>query len=65
MCLLKKFGFGNKFRKWIHILIKNPELRVVNGGKATPYFKLERGTRQGDSISASLYYNFGSSFFFN
>ena len=24
MCLLKKFGFGNDFRKWIQMLMKNP-----------------------------------------
>ena len=45
MCVLKKFGFGNDFRKWIQILMKNLESRVINGGKTTPYFKLERGTR--------------------
>ena len=41
MCVLKKFEFGNEFRKWIQILIKNPESCVINGGKATPYFKLK------------------------
>ena len=35
--------------------MKNPELCVINGGKTTPYFKLERGTRQGDPISAYLF----------
>ena len=55
MCVLKKFGFGNDFRKWIQILMKNPESCVINGGKTTPYFKLERGTRQGDPISAYLF----------
>ena len=53
MCVLKKFG--NDFRKWIQILMKNPESCVINGGKTTPYFKLERGTRQGDPISAYLF----------
>ena len=55
MCVLKKFGFGNDFRKWIQILMKNPESCVINGGKTTPYFKLERGTRQGDPILAYLF----------
>ena len=55
MCVLKKFGFGNEFRKWIQILLKNPESCVINGGKTTLYFKLERGTRQGDPISAYLF----------
>ena len=52
MCMLKKSGFGNDFRKWIQILMKNLESRVINGGKTTPYFKLERGTREGDPTSA-------------
>ena len=55
MCVLKKFGFGNDFRKWIQILTKNSESCVINGCKTTPYFKLDRGTRQGDPISACLF----------
>ena len=55
MCLLKKFGFGNEFRKWIQILMKNPESCVINGDKTTPYFKLERGTIQGDPILTYLF----------
>ena len=55
ICVLKNFGLGNGFRKWIQILLKNPESCVINGGKTTPYFKLERGTRQGDPISAYLF----------
>ena len=54
MCV-KKFEFGKDFRKWMQILMKNPESCVINGGKTTPYFKLERGTRQGDLISAYLF----------
>ena len=55
MCVLKKFEFGNEFQKWIQILMKNSESCVINGGKTTPYFKLERGTRQGEPISAYLF----------
>ena len=51
ICVLKKFGFGNDFQKWIQILMKNPQ----SCGYTTPYFKLERGTRQGDPISAYLF----------
>ena len=47
MCLSKK-----KIDLAIQILMKNPELCVINGSKTTPYFKFERGTRQGDLISA-------------
>ena len=35
--------------------MKNPESCVINGGKTTSYFKLERGTRQGDPILAYLF----------
>ena len=35
--------------------MKNPEPCVINDGKTTPYFKLERGTRKGDPISAYLF----------
>ena len=49
------FGFGNDFRNWIQILMKKSESRVINSGKTTPYFKLERGTREGDPILAYLF----------
>ena len=35
--------------------MKNLEPCVINAGKRTPYFKLERGTRQEDPISAYLF----------
>ena len=53
--VLKKFGFGNTFIKWIQTLLKNQESCVINGGNTTKYFKLERGPRQGDPISAYLF----------
>ena len=52
--MVEKNRFDNEFRKWIQILIKIPESCAINGGKTTPYFKLERGIRQGDPISAYL-----------
>ena len=39
----------------MQILLKNSESCVINGGKTVPYFKLERGTRLGDPISAYLF----------
>ena len=53
--LICVFGFGSDFQKWIQILMKNTQSCVINGGYTTPYFKLERGTRQGDPISAYLF----------
>ena len=35
--------------------MKYPEPSVINDGKTTSYFKLERGTRKGDPISAYLF----------
>ena len=53
--VLNKFGFGQNFISWIEIILKNQESCVINSGKTTKYFKLNRGARQGDSISAYLF----------
>ena len=53
--ILRKFGFGIDFVSWIKTILKNQESCIINGGKTTKYFKLERGTRQGDPISAYLF----------
>ena len=52
---LEKYSFKNDFTRWIKLLLKNQELCIINGGQATNYFKLERGTRQGGSLSAYLF----------
>ena len=52
---LRVFGFGEYFIKWIIIILKNQESCVMNGGLSTGYFKLLRGARQGDPISAYLF----------
>ena len=53
--VLKQYGFGDEFIKWIKKLLKNQESCVLNSGKTTRYFKLERGTRQSDQISGYLF----------
>ena len=40
---------------WIKILLTNQQSRVINGGSTTSFFKLEKGVRQGDPISAYLF----------
>ena len=53
--VLEKYGFEKDFIKWIKILLPNRESCIVNPGATTNYFKFEKGTRQGDSISAYLF----------
>ena len=52
---LKKFGFGPKFRKWIHMFQQNSNSRVILNGHMSRPFKLHRGCRQGDPISPYLF----------
>ena len=56
---LKAFGFGPDFIQWVKTFFKNVESCVMNNGRSTSYFPLERGTQQGDPILAYLF-NFGS-----
>ena len=49
--VLKSFGFGKNFIKWIRVLLNAQVSCVLNGGITTPYFNLERG----DPISAYLF----------
>ena len=41
--------------KWMQILLRNQESCLISGGTTTKYFKLEKGIRQGDRISAYLF----------
>ena len=54
--VLKKYSFGDDFIDWILILFNSQESCVINGGHSTKYFPLERGARQGDPISAYLFF---------
>ena len=51
----EKCGFKKKLLKWIETLLNNQESCIINGGITTHYFKLKKGTRQGDLISAYLF----------
>ena len=53
--ILQLFGFGIGFVSWIKTVLNNQESCIINGGNATKYFKLERGARQGDPVSACLF----------
>ena len=53
--VLQIFNFHENFIKWIKLLHYIVESCVLNNGYSTGYFKLERGTRQGDPIAAYLF----------
>ena len=53
--VLKKYGFGDSFINWIKAITSKQESCVINAGKTTPFFRLERGARQGDPISAYIF----------
>ena len=55
LAVLKKFGFGTSFIKWIKTILNKSKSCVINSGKTTQYFQLNRGARHGDSISADLF----------
>ena len=55
IAILEKIGFGTEFIEWIKILLNNQQLCVINRGKASKYFRVERGTWQSDPISAYLF----------
>ena len=52
---LKKFNFGTNFIKWINVIYKKPLCCVINNGKASEFFEISRGIRQGCPISALLF----------
>ena len=52
---LKKYGYGNYFIKWVEMLLECQESCIINGGNTTKYFKLQRGFRQDNSVSAYLF----------
>ena len=53
--VLKFFGFGNDFCKWISIFYSNIKSCILNNGHCSTYFSLERGVRQGDPLAAYLF----------
>ena len=52
---LKNFNFGKNFIKWIDIIYNRPLCCVTNNGKASDFFEISRGIRQGCPLSALLF----------
>ena len=55
VAVLKKIGFGTSFIKWIEAILNKSESCVINSGKITQYFQLNRGARQGEPIFAHFF----------
>ena len=49
--VLKKFSDDTSFIHWIESILNKSESFVINSGKTTQYFPLNRGGRQGEPIS--------------
>ena len=52
---LKRFNFGDKFIGWLKTIYKDSKSCVITNGVQSEYFKISRGIRQGDSLSALLF----------
>ena len=52
---LRHFNFGDTFIAWLKTLYKNSLSSIMTNGRQSNYFKVTRGIRQGDSLSALLY----------
>ena len=45
IAILEKIGFRTELIEWIKVLLNNQKSRVINRGKTSKYFKLERGAQ--------------------
>ncbi len=52
---LKTFGLDDSFISWIKLLYSHPMASVITNGQRSEFFSLNRGTRQGCSLSPLLF----------
>ena len=52
---LRRFGFGERFIAWVKLLYTSPLASVRTNDISSPYFELQRGTRQGCPLSPLLF----------
>ncbi|GJY76103.1 putative RNA-directed DNA polymerase [Tanacetum coccineum] len=53
--IMKCMGFGSKWCKWVENCLNPGSMSVLVNGSPTEEFSLERGVRQGDSLSPFLF----------
>ena len=52
---LENMNFGESLIKWVKLFYTNIESCISNNGTSSKYFKINRGVRQGDPLSAYLF----------
>ena len=52
---VSKHGYGYDFIKSIELLLESQESCIIDAEITNSYFKLEKGARQGDAVSAYLF----------
>jgi hypothetical protein len=57
--ILRRDGFGSKWRKWISACISMARFSILINGSPHGFFSSSQGLRQGDPLSSSLSFSHG------